>query len=245
MSSLGEQERKLVLRPYEIFSAKTSWKINPSDACFLSIDVQNSFVDEKGAIYLGPAGRKIIPNINRLAKECRELSIPVIWVRTENTPYNAGLCWECVPEEGGRYTGCVGVDEEMLIWPGTRGAQFAPELDIRPEDIQALKIRYSAFIPGSSNIPAILQSLRRKTIIMTGVASNVCVLASAMDAMMLDYRVIVVRDGSSTLSEAAHNQTMDLLSAIFCQVMTAEEISTQLASLNSKNPLKASAPMTQ
>jgi ureidoacrylate peracid hydrolase len=224
LSTLREQEKSVARRPYEVFSPKTAWKIDPSDACFLSVDMQNSFVDEEGAIYLGPGGRQVIPNINRLAKECRQGGLPVIWVRTENTPYNAGLCWELVPIEGGRYTGHDEVNEDMLIWPGTRGAQFAPELDIQPGDIQAVKIRHSAFIPGSSNIPAILQSLRRKTVIMTGVASNVCVMASAMDAMMLDYRVIVVRDGSATISAAAHEQALDLLSSIFCQVMTTDEV---------------------
>lgn len=227
--SLRDQELSSVSRSYALYEAKTSWKINPEDTALLSIDIQNSFVDEKGALYLGPECRAIIPNVNRLASGCRALGIPVIWLKIENTPYNAGLLWECVPEEGGRYTGHSEIDDDKLIWPGTWGAQFTPGLDIQPEDIQVTKARYSAFIPGSSNLPAVLQALRRRMLIMTGVASNVCVMATAIDAMMLDYRVIVVRDGSATISQAAHDYAMDLISGIFGQVMKTEEILLQLS----------------
>lgn len=235
MVSLKDQERNVAPRDYSLYEAKTKWKINPNETAFLSIDLQVSFVDEKGALYLGPGSRAIIPNTNRLAKECRNIGIPVIWIKIESTPYNAGLIWEVIPEEGGSYTGTKGIDEEMLIWPGTKGAQFVPELDIQPQDIQVTKIRYSAFIPGSSNLPSILQALKRRTLIVTGIASNVCLMATAMDAMMLDYRVIVVRDASGTISEAAHAQAMDLLGGIFGQVMTTQEVIDQMRSFSTKN----------
>jgi ureidoacrylate peracid hydrolase len=241
MSLLKDQEQNVAPRNYSLYEAKTSWKIIPSETAFLSIDLQVSFVDERGALYLGPGSRSIIPNTNRLAKECRDLGIPVIWIKIENTPYNAGLIWEVVPEEGGKYTGFKGIDGEMLIWPGTKGAQFVPELDIQPQDIQVTKIRYSAFIPGSSNLPSILQALKRRTLIMTGIASNVCLMATAIDAMMLDYRVIVVKDASATISQAAHDQIMDLLGGIFGQVTSTEKVISELHSYQRRieEPIKA------
>src|SRR3989338_7816095 len=54
--------------------------IDPSKTALVVVDMQEGFC-AAGACIEVPAARAIVPNINRLAKSCRQASIPVIWLR--------------------------------------------------------------------------------------------------------------------------------------------------------------------
>ena len=63
---------------------------------------------------------------------------------------------------------------------------------------------------------------------ITGTATNISCEATARDANMLDYRVIMVSDANVTRSNAEHNATLSNLFGLFADVMTTEEIVTRL-----------------
>ena len=86
--------------------------------------------------------------------------------------------------------------------------EFWPTLDIREEDHQIIKRRYSAFIKGSSNIELILTDNGIENILICGVATNVCCESTARDAMMLNDRTLMVAGGGATFSdEGAYKRT--------------------------------------
>jgi nicotinamidase-related amidase len=65
------------------------------------------------------------------------------------------------------------------------------------------KMRYSAF--ANSTLLSHLQERRADGLIVTGSETDVCVLATVLDAVDLGYRVIVVHDGICSSSDAGHD----------------------------------------
>lgn len=202
------------------------WDINPERTALVVIDMQNCFVDPQGALY-SPGFKEQVPRINQIANTCRESAIPVIWVqfivRADCT--DLGNTLMITPEEN--------LSSPMLNFEGTRGAELYPELEIHDEDLIVTKKRYSAFISGSSPLDRILRFLDKDTVIIVGGATNVCCGTSARDAMMLDYKVIVVSDANAPISlpfmkhlspEKIHEAELVNLSTFFAMVCTTKEL---------------------
>ena len=110
------------------------------------------------------------------------------------------------------------------------GFQLWPALDVRDGDERVVKRRYSAFIQGSSNIENVLKDNKIKTLIVTGVATNVCCESTARDAMMLNYRSLMVSDGCATATDTEHAATMGNFYLFFGDVQSTDEIIARLKS---------------
>ena len=209
------------------------WDIDPAKTALLVIDMQNSFVDEKGLLCV-PLTRDAVPRINRIARTCREHGILVIWVRMLHRPdgLDLGYIFSFSPDQAGA--------PPMGYSEGAKGAELYPELDIQDKDLIVTKKRYSAFIPGSSDLDRILRYTNRDTVIVTGVATNVCCGTTAMDAMMLDYKVIFIADANAALGEITtegygpgfvQEVYLNTLRACFAMVCTTDEIREQIGRL--------------
>ena len=84
------------------------------------------------------------------------------------------------------------------------------------------KHRYGAF--ESSDLDLVLRSQGIRTVVMTGVATNVCVETTARQAFLRDYYVVFASDCTATYDQAAHDATLRNIDAFFGQVVSAEEI---------------------
>ena len=80
----------------------------------------------------------------------------------------------------------------------------------------------------------------KDTLIIVGVATNVCCGTTAMDAMMLDYKVIFVSDANASLDEAAkegygagivQEATLITLRTYFAMVCTTDEVIEEIRKL--------------
>jgi isochorismate hydrolase len=107
---------------------------------------------------------------------------------------------------------------------GGDGYQYWHGNDIRPEDALITKKRYSAFIQGSSNLEQHLRERGLDTLLITGTATNVCCESSARDAMMLNFKVIMVADGLATHTDEEHNATLTNFYGQFGDVQTVDEV---------------------
>ena len=114
--------------------------------------------------------------------------MPVIWVLHANTPSGGRSDWELFFNYDRRRRGRGKRPEQPCARPQTR--LVGP--DHRPDRPQLLKNRYSALIAGSSALERLLRSLDIDTILIAGTKTNVCCEATARDAMMLDFKVVMV-----------------------------------------------------
>jgi ureidoacrylate peracid hydrolase len=187
------------------------------------VDMQNFFVAEGFGLEV-PKAREIVPNINRMAKALRAAGGTVIWIQT--TAVGALEHWGnfhqhmLTPE---RVEGRLAQLDEQHD-----GYKIYPQLEVLPADLRVKKIKYSAFIPGSSDIDAQLKARGIETLLVTGTLTNVCCESNARDAMMLDYRVAMLSDGNATLTDAEHAAALDNFLLFFGDVITTEEAMQRL-----------------
>ena len=83
------------------------------------------------------------------------------------------------------------------------------------------KIRYSALIPGSSNLEPLLRGLGRDSFIICGILTDVCVASTTIDAMMLGFKVFFVADLTRTLSDERQKIALEVIGRHFARVVTS------------------------
>ena len=122
----------------------------------------------------------------------------------------------------------AGLDE------ASEGFKLFRTLEPLATDLWVKKIKYSAFIAGSSDIDAQLRSRRIDTVLITGTVTNVCCESSARDAMMLDYRVIMLADGNASLTDEEHAASLNNFLIYFGDVMSTDEAIARLVPVSQR-----------
>ena len=92
------------------------------------------------------------------------------------------------------------------------GARIAEQLAPEADDYFVLKPKHSGF--HATPLDLLLRHLQVRTLILTGVSSDQCVLYTAADARMNDYEVIVPRDCVATQSEARNADALRHFEAV-------------------------------
>ena len=105
---------------------------------------------------------------------------------------------------------------------GSRGHELHPDLVVKPEDETVLKQRFSAFIQCSSGLPEKLRTQGFDTVLITGTVTNVCCESSARDAMMLNFKTIMVSDANAAMTDAEHNASLASIYSTFGDVMETD-----------------------
>jgi ureidoacrylate peracid hydrolase len=105
---------------------------------------------------------------------------------------------------------------------GSRGYELWPDLAVLPDDLTVEKNRYSAFIQGSSNLAETLRARGIDTLLITGTVTNVCCESTARDAMMLNFRTVMITDGNAAVTDEDHNASLVGFYLIFGDIMSTD-----------------------
>lgn len=193
--------------------------LNPKNTALIIVDVQNDFCHEAGACAkMGrdvTAAQTIVPKIEALIQEARKLDIPVVFIQMTQEEHTLSEAWAKRPRLA-QHT-----DPLAVCRRGSWGAEFY-KLSPAQGDIVVEKHRYSAFI--GTQLPMILCSLNRKSLVITGVATNVCVESTARDGFMMDYHVTLVKDGCAGYVRELHENTFQNIEACFGLVLDTSEV---------------------
>ena len=198
-------------------------RLDPARTALVAIDMQNTFC-APGAPAEVPAAREIVAPINALTASLRALGVPVIWLLHANERVGGKSDWELffdtiVADDVREKTMESLIPAKQSVWDG---------LLTSPADRTVLKNRYSALIPGSSPLERVLRDLGTDTILIAGTKTNVCCESTARDAMMLDFKVVLVEDCCAALSDEEHRSALENIIQQFGDVMTAEEVLARL-----------------
>lgn len=193
-------------------------KVDPSHTALLVIDVQNDFC-AAGGFYDRTGSdttriRAMIPRLQQFLSDARGAHVPVVFVAAGyGEPYLSGADRERFLRLHGRVI--------PVCRPGTWGAEF---YEVAPRDGEPVivKRRYSAF--HGTDLDVLLRNLGVRTLVLVGVATNVCVEAAARDGFMRDYYVVVVSDCTAARDEAFHRGALANIEAHFASVVAADAI---------------------
>jgi biuret amidohydrolase len=106
--------------------------------------------------------------------------------------------------------------------PGSPGLQLMSEL-LDPTDLVLHgKKRYDAF--ASTELDAVLRARGIETLLLTGVNTNSCVLATTVAANAKDYAPVVIEDCVDTMDRSVHEQALAIIRQAFGWTATADEI---------------------
>jgi ureidoacrylate peracid hydrolase len=199
-------------------------KVRPEHCAILIVDVQNDFCAEGGAMHREGRDlmlvKRMVPRLAQLVTAARAAKAKCIWIRNV---YNTGANWylsEVWLEHAHRRRQGAYVSIPVCEPDAWNGDFY--EIRPLPDEVIVTKHRYGAF--ESSDLDLVLRSQGIRTVVMTGVATNVCVETTARQAFLRDYYVVFTSDCTATYSQPEHDATLRNIDAFFGQVVSAEEI---------------------
>jgi nicotinamidase-related amidase len=196
-------------------------RLRPSHTALLVIDLQNDFCAEDGylararAASSGPKiqqddNLKVADRIGVLAQGMRAAGAPVIWLRSHyDFKYLAPA--HIVQRKG----------KEGLCLEGSWGADFFRQRPAAGE-LVIHKHTYSGF--HGTALHERLQERGIRTLLVTGVATNVCVDSTLREGFFLGYHIVVPEDCVGSSNRAAHEGTLSTVRVNIGAVLSSDEI---------------------
>ncbi len=199
---------------YHIFDS-----FDPARTALLVIDMQDTFC-APGSPAEVAVSRSIVEPINRLARALRSRGAKVVWILHANMRHGEKSDWEM-------FFNHIVADDVRLrtidsLLPGRQSVWSG--LEQANDDLTVFKNRYSALIHGSSQLEPLMRNLGIDTLLIAGTKTNVCCEATARDAMMLDFRTVIVSDCCAALSDEEHRATLETFIQQFGDVMSTDEV---------------------
>jgi len=198
-------------------------RLNPRQTAHIAVDLQNGFMG-RGQVRETPMARAIVPNVNRISAALRAAGGIVVYTQ-HTADAEAIRSWPV-------YFDHFCTDRTRFIeafTPGNPGHALWPELDVAKEDLLVIKRRFGAFVPGSSDLHALLKDRGIDTLIISGTLSQVCCESTARDAMMMNYKVFFITDANATLTDAEHSGTLSAMAHTFCDVRDTQSMLNLIA----------------
>jgi nicotinamidase-related amidase len=155
----------------------------------LLVDVINPF-DFEGAKKLLEHARPAAKRIAALKRRGKEAGVPAIYAN----------------DHFGRWRDDFRTVLERAMGPEAAGRDIVRLLEPEEDDYFVLKPRHSAFF--GTPLDFLLAGLETRTLIVTGFASDICVLATLIDAKMRDFKLVMPADASAAESKTAHSTAL-------------------------------------
>jgi nicotinamidase-related amidase len=163
-----------------------------SHVALLIIDVINpfDFPEANQLIRFLPSMTKAI---RRLKKRARRAGVPTIYIN----------------DNFGRWRSDFRHQIEFCLQRGRHGRAMVKELRPDSRDYFVLKPKHSGFF--ATTLDTLLRYLGTRRLILTGIAGNFCVLFTANDAYMRDYKIVVPSDCVISNTKTENKQALELM----------------------------------
>jgi ureidoacrylate peracid hydrolase len=207
--------------------ANLTEKVSPPHTALLVVDMQNDFIAEGGLVSRDgrdtSEAKALAGRLPSFITAAREAGVLVVFIRNIYTTvgnwYLSDSWLElAVRRRAGGYTSIP------VCEPNSWAGDFYE--DVRPAagDPIVSKHRYSAFY--NTDLDTILRANGIRTVLITGVVSNVCVETTAREAFVRDYYVVVPHDGAAAYSQADHEATLGNIDRFFGEISSLADLQT-------------------
>jgi ureidoacrylate peracid hydrolase len=192
-------------------------KADPAHAALVVVDVQNDFLAEGGHYHR--AGNDVVPMqaamaaLPELVERARQAGVLIVFIQAIYDPeYLSGPMRERNRRRGVEAPRCI---------TGSWGADFWT-VQPQPGDLVVVKHRYSAF--AGTELDGLLKERGIRSLLLCGVATEVCVESTARDGYFLDYYITMVADCCATGQREDQESALRRCQRDFGVVATAAEI---------------------
>lgn len=196
-----------------------------SDTALLIIDVINDLEFPGGERVL-PWAERMVERLAPFAQRMRKAGVPVIYVNDNFDHWRSNF--------SDVYKYCTR--------PGARGRRVARALKPDPDDYFILKPKHSAFF--ATSLVPLLQHLGTKKLILSGIATNLCVFFSAHDAHMYEYKLTVLSDCCCAESDTDHDLALRQLQQ-FLRVRVCRGDEVKQVKTGKRRPARKSPPSSK
>jgi nicotinamidase-related amidase len=160
------------------------------DVALLLIDWINDLEFEGGGELL-PGALAAAKATAALRRRAKQAGVPVVYCN----------------DNFGRWRSDFRAQLEHVLHDGVRGQPIAELLAPDEDDYFVLKPKHSGF--HSTSLDVLLEHLGAGTLVLTGIAGDFCVLFTAHDAYMRDFRLLVPRDCCASEDEAENRRALE------------------------------------
>lgn len=205
------------------------WDFEMGSACLLIIDMQNDFLSPEGYFAVNQHWpverfRKMMEDVARLRREVKQAGGRVIYTATGYSPDGSDaytnrhrILPSIFIEPDGRPR-----QHSAAVTKGSWGAEIIPALAPEGDDYVVHKRRFNAFY--QTELEHMLRCWNIKTLIVTGVITEVCVESTVREAFIRDFDVLVVREGVGSWSKERHEASLVNMDFSYARVVGGEEL---------------------
>jgi ureidoacrylate peracid hydrolase len=200
-------------------------KIDPRHTALIVVDVQNDFCAEGGMMHAEgldlTAVQAMAGRLPRLIEGARAAGALVVFVRNVYSSQGNAYLSDVWLEQASRRRGDSYTRRDVCAadsWEGDFFGDVAPQ----PGDPIVTKHRFSAF--HNTDLDTILRSHGIRALVMTGVASNVCVETTAREGFVRDYYIVFLEDGTACYRDEDHAATLRVIDRFFGQVASIDGV---------------------
>jgi ureidoacrylate peracid hydrolase len=185
--------------------------------------MQNAFLDDKGSLArMGipvERARRPIPEMRRVLGAARAAKLPVIHVRMllRADMADIGIIGKVFPP----------LRELGHCAAGSWDAGFYAGCEPAPGEVVVDKNRFSGFF--GTPLESQLRCLGVDTLIVIGIATNVCVESTVRDAFFRDFRVVVPREATASFTEAMEAGSLGNFEFAFARVAPVADVVAALS----------------
>jgi nicotinamidase-related amidase len=175
-----------------------------AEVALLLIDVINDLEFEGGEELLEYA-LPMAEKIAQLKRRASQAGIPIIYVN----------------DNFGRWQSDFNKLLKHCLDSDVRGKPLAEMLRPDEDDYFVLKPKHSGFF--STTLDTLLDYLKARTLILTGVAANICVLFTANDAYMRDFNLVIPADCVASNTAEDNEHALKLMEQVLKAETTASD----------------------
>ncbi|MBW1802390.1 MAG: cysteine hydrolase [Deltaproteobacteria bacterium] len=190
--------------------------ISPGHTALIIVDAQNDFCSSGGCIdRLSPPARGIMESYMEhsapLLDAARKAGVMIIY--TQATNHESGI-YKSGPDLR-RKIEYLDPENPLICIDGTWGHDIVNDLKPLPREIVIKKHRHNSF--AGTELDMILRSHRIESLIITGVTTERCVLATIVGAIAHDYYVVVPVDCVAAPKREVHDAALLVIAGNLCE----------------------------
>lgn len=164
------------------------------------IDMLNDFIDPQGALYVGPAGRALVPFVARRVEETRSGGGVVVFACDAHAPDDREF--EHFRPHAVR---------------GAWGSEIIPEIPFLPGDYRVDKTRYSAL--HNTILEDVLLREGVRQVELVGVCTSICIMFTAISLLDREFHCRVYREGVADFNPQAHAFALEHMQMLGVEVV--------------------------